>query len=133
MPHAPLAAISMSDVEITRLFVAIVALLGLALAMGSLFERLRMPRVIGEIAGGVLLGPTLFGAIAPSAYRWTFNAYPEEGKLLAMASEFGLVLLMFMSGMEIKARFARQDRKVAVPLLFGATALPFLDQSLMSR
>jgi Kef-type K+ transport system membrane component KefB len=126
MPQLPLAAISMSDVEITRLFVAIVALLGLALVMGSLFERLRMPRVIGEIAGGVLLGPTLFGAIAPAAYRWTFAAYPEEGKLLAMASEFGLVLLMFMSGMEIKARFAREDRKVAIPLLFGATALPFL-------
>src|SRR5581483_480022 len=126
MPHAPLAAISMSDVEITRLFVAIVALLGMALLMGSVFERLRMPRVIGEIAGGVLLGPTLLGAIAPSAYHWTFAAYPEEGKLLAMASEFGLVLLMFMSGMEIKARFAREDRKVAIPLLFGATALPFL-------
>ncbi|HVW35180.1 MAG TPA: cation:proton antiporter [Acidimicrobiia bacterium] len=126
MPHLPVAAMSMSDVEITRLFVAIVALLGLAHFVGSLFARLHMPRVIGEIAGGLLLGPTLLGHFAPHAYQWTFNAFPEQGKLLAMASEFGLVLLMFMSGMEVKARFAREDRKVAFPLLAGATLLPFL-------
>jgi Kef-type K+ transport system membrane component KefB len=126
MPHLPLAAMSLTDVEVTRFFVAIVALMGMAHFMGSLFGRLHRPRVIGEIAGGLLLGPTLFGAIAPRAFDWTFKAFPEEGKLLAMASEFGLVLLMFMSGMEIKARFAREDRKVAFPLLAGATLLPFL-------
>ena len=126
MPHFPVAAMSLSDVEITRLFVAIVALLGLAHFMGSVFARLKMPRVIGEIAGGLLLGPTLLGHFAPHAYTWAFNAFPEQGKLLAMASEFGLVLLMFMSGMEVKARFAREDRKVAFPLLAGATLLPFL-------
>src|SRR5437588_4036536 len=126
MPHLPLAAISLSDVEITRFFVAIVALMGLAHVMGSLFGRLHMPRVIGEIAGGLILGPTVLGAIAPGAYQWAFTAFSEEGKLLAMASEFGVVLLMFMSGMEIKARFAREDRKVAFPLLAGATLVPFL-------
>src|SRR5437764_13039462 len=126
MPHLPLAAMSLSDVEVTRLLVAIVGLLGLAHFMGSVFGRLRMPRVIGEIAGGLVLGPTLLGHFAPGAYRWAFAAFPEEGKLLAMASEFGVVLLMFMSGMEIKARFAREDRKIAFPLLAGATLLPFL-------
>src|SRR5438105_13018221 len=126
MPHLPLAAISMTDVEVTRVFLAIVALMGLAHVMGSLFGRLHMPRVVGEIAGGLLLGPTLLGAIAPGAFNYAFNAFPEEGKLLAIASEFGLVLLMFMSGMEIKARFAREYRQVAFPLLAGATLVPFL-------
>jgi len=126
MPHLPLAAISLTDVEITRLFVAIAALMGMAHLMGSVFARLRMPRVIGEIAGGLILGPTVLGAISKTAYTWTFSGFDTEGKLLAMASEFGLVLLMFLSGMEIKARFAREDRKVAVPLLAGATLLPFL-------
>ena len=126
MPHPPLAAISLTDVEVTRFFVAIVALMGMAHFLGSAFSRLHMPRVIGEIAGGLVLGPTLLGAIAPGAYHWTFAAFAGEDKLLAMASEFGLVLLMFMSGMEVKARFAREDRKVAIPLLAGATLLPFL-------
>jgi Kef-type K+ transport system membrane component KefB len=126
MPHLPLAAISLTDVEITRLFVALAALMGMAHLMGSVFARMRMPRVIGEIAGGLILGPTVLGAISKTAYTWTFNGFDSEGKLLAMASELGLVLLMFMSGMEIKARFAREDRKVAFPLLAGATLLPFL-------
>jgi Kef-type K+ transport system membrane component KefB len=122
----PLASISLSEVEITRFFVAIVALMGMAHFGGSLFARLKMPRVIGEIAGGLILGPTVLGAISSGAYEWIFKGFDGEDKLLAMASEFGLVLLMFMSGMEIKARFAREDRKVAFPLLAGATLLPFL-------
>ncbi len=120
------SAISLSEHELTRFFVAIVALLALAHLMGSLFGRLKMPRVVGEIAGGLLLGPTVLGAISPNAYDWVFAAFPEEGKLLAMASQFGVVLLMFMSGMETRARFAKEDRKVAVPVLIGATTLPFL-------
>ena len=126
MPHLPLAAISLTEVEITRFFVAIVALMGMAHFVGSLFARLKLPRVIGEIAGGLILGPTVLGAIAPGAHEWIFKGFAGEDKLLAMASEFGLVLLMFMSGMEIKARFAREDRKVAFPLLAGATLLPFI-------
>jgi Kef-type K+ transport system membrane component KefB len=127
MTLIPLASsIALTDHELTRFFAAIVLLMALAHLMGSLFGRLGMPRVIGEIAGGLLLGPTLLGAMSPAGYQWVFAAFPEEGKLLAMASEFGLVLLMFMSGMEIRARFAREDRKVAFPLLIGATAIPFV-------
>jgi Kef-type K+ transport system membrane component KefB len=126
MPHLPLAAISLTEVEITRFFFAIVALMGMAHFVGSLFVRMKMPRVIGEIAGGLILGPTVLGAVSSGAYEWIFKGFAGEDKLLAMASEFGLVLLMFMSGMEIKARFAREDRKVAFPLLAGATVLPFL-------
>ena len=126
MPQLPVAAISLTEVEITRFFFAIVALMGMAHFVGSLFVRMRMPRVIGEIAGGLILGPTVLGAISPGAYEWIFQGFAGEDKLLAMASEFGLVLLMFMSGMEIKARFAREDRKVAFPLLAGATLLPFI-------
>jgi Kef-type K+ transport system membrane component KefB len=126
MPQLPLAAISLTEVEITRFFFAIVALMGMAHFVGSLFVRMKMPRVIGEIAGGLILGPTVLGALSSDAYEWIFEGFAGEDKLLAMASEFGLVLLMFMSGMEIKARFAREDRKVAFPLLAGATLLPFI-------
>jgi Kef-type K+ transport system membrane component KefB len=127
MTHIPLlSTISLSDHELTRFFVAVVLLMALAHLVGSAFGRLGLPRVIGEIGGGLLLGPTVLGAISGDAYRWVFDAFPEEGKLLSMASYFGLVLLMFFSGMEIRARFAAQDRRVAIPLLVGATILPFL-------
>ena len=125
--HSVLASsISLTDHELTRLFVAIVLLMAFAHLAGSVFGRLKLPRVIGEIAGGLLLGPTVLGAVSPEAQRWVFDAFPEEGKLLSMVSYFGLVLLMFFSGMETRARFAREDRKIAVPVLVGATTLPFL-------
>ena len=127
MTHIPLAAnISLSEHDLTRFFLAVVLLMACAHLMGSVFGRLKMPRVIGEIAGGLLLGPTVLGAVAPSAQAWVFDAFPEEGKLLAVVSSFGVVLLMFFSGMETRASFARQDRKVAIPVLIGATALPFV-------
>lgn len=127
MPNIPLAAtISLSEHELTRFFMAVVALMACAHLFGSIFGRLRMPRVVGEITGGLLLGPTVLGSISPGAYDWTFDAFPEEGDLLAMVSAFGVVLLMFFSGMETRARFARADRRVAIPVLIGATTLPFL-------
>src|SRR5688572_7358023 len=98
MTNIPLVGtISLSEHELTRFFVAVVALMACAHLVGSLFGRLKMPRVIGEIAGGLLLGPTVLGAISPSAQSWVFDAFPEEGKLLAMMSSFGVVLLMFFS------------------------------------
>ena len=120
------SSMSLTDHELTRFFLAIVLLMALAHLVGSVFGRLKLPRVVGEIGGGLLLGPTVLGAVSPEAHRWIFDAFPEEGKLLSMVSYFGLVLLMFFSGMETKARFAREDRKIAIPVLIGATTLPFL-------
>ena len=82
MPQLPLAAISLTEVEITRFFFAIVALMGMAHFVGSLFVRMKMPRVIGEIAGGLILGPTVLGAISSGAYEWIFKGFAGEDKLL---------------------------------------------------
>jgi Kef-type K+ transport system membrane component KefB len=117
--------ISLSDMELTRFFVALLLLVGLAHAGAVVFARLRLPRVIGEITGGLLLGPTVLGAIAPDAQRWVFDAFPAEGKLIALTSWFGLMLLMFVSGLEIHTGLDRKDRRIFLPLLVGATLLPF--------
>jgi K+:H+ antiporter len=117
--------ISLSDLELTRFFVALLLLVGLAHVGAVVAARLRLPRVIGEIAGGLLLGPTVLGAMAPDAQRWVFDAFPAEGKLIALTSWFGLILLMFVSGLEIRTGLSRDDRKIFFPLLVGATLLPF--------
>jgi K+:H+ antiporter len=117
--------ISLSDLELTRFFVALLLLVGLAHIGAVAAARLRLPRVIGEIAGGLLLGPTVLGALAPDAQRWVFDAFPAEGKLIALTSWFGLILLMFVSGLEIRTGLSRADRRVFFPLLVGATLLPF--------
>jgi Kef-type K+ transport system membrane component KefB len=118
--------ITLSSVELTRFFFAMVLLLFTAHSFGFLFYEVKLPRVIGEIFGGLLLGPTFLGYLAPGAETWVFSAFPSEGALISVISYFGLVLLMFISGFEVQRSFSKQDRKIATSFLLGATVIPFV-------
>jgi Kef-type K+ transport system membrane component KefB len=117
---------TLNNLELGRLFFAIVLLLLAAHTFGYLFQRLKLPRVIGEIFGGVLLGPTLLGNYFPYAADWIFNGFQTEGKLISMISWLGLVLLMFISGFEVQKSFDQKDRRIIVVTLLGSTIIPFL-------
>ena len=88
---------------------------------GFIFSKLKMPNVVGEIFGGLLLGPTFFGHFAPKLYQDIFLA---QGDLLAMIYWLGLVLLMFCSGFEIQRKFEKRDEKVILALVIGTTVVP---------
>lgn len=119
--------ITISDFELTRVFVGLVLLLASAHSFGYLFQRLlAIPRVIGEIVGGVVLGPTVLGFFSPYAYQWIFNAFASEGQLIATIYWIGLLLLMFISGFEIQRSINRDDKKLIGAILVGSTAIPFL-------
>jgi Kef-type K+ transport system membrane component KefB len=120
------ATITLSSLELTRFFFAMVLLLFTAHSFGFLFYEAKLPRVIGEIFGGLILGPTFLGYFAPTAENWVFAAFPSEGALISVISYFGLVLLMFISGFEVQRSFSRQDRKIAISFLLGATVIPFI-------
>jgi Kef-type K+ transport system membrane component KefB len=119
-------SITLSSLELTRFFFAMVLLLFTAHSFGFLFYEAKFPRVIGEIFGGLLLGPTFLGYFRPSAENWVFSAFPSEGALISVISYFGLVLLMFISGFEVQRSFSKQDRKIAISFLLGATVIPFV-------
>jgi Kef-type K+ transport system membrane component KefB len=96
----------------------------LAHGLGWIFVRLRQPRVIGEILAGVVMGPTLLG-------QFWYQHFPvQKGAALPLPLELcyqlGLLLLMFISGAEIKQIFRREDRKEVTILATLGTALPFL-------
>jgi len=118
--------ITLSNVELSRIFFAIVLLLLSAHFFGYLFHRLTFPRVVGEIFGGSLLGPTVLGYFFPQAHNWIFNAFEAEGKLISIIYWFGLVLLMFISGFEIQKSFDKKDQKIIIVTLLGSTIIPFL-------
>lgn len=118
--------ITLTNMELTRFFFAIVLLLVSAHWFGYIFERLKLPRVIGEIVGGLVLGPTVLGFFAPGAYDWIFNAFEGEGKLISIVYWIGLVLLMFVSGFKIQRSFNKEDKKTVLAILLGATVVPFI-------
>jgi Kef-type K+ transport system membrane component KefB len=76
-----------------------------------------MPKVIGEIAGGLLLGPTLFGWLAPHLSTSIFGSFAAEDPIFSSFSWLGLVMLMFISGFELQKSFRKDDRKLILALL----------------
>ena len=115
----------MTEIELSRLFFAVFVLLVAALGSGYVFDRLGMPRVIGEITGGLLLGPSVLGWVLPGAHGWLFAAEPGQKKALEILYWIGLVLLMFTSGFRIQRNLSPQDRRTIAVVLFGATIPPF--------
>ncbi len=120
------SSITLDNFELTRIFFAITTLLISAHFFGYLFHKFKLPKVIGEIFGGFLLGPTVLGHIFPQAHNWLFSAFAEEGKLISLIYWFGLIILMFVSGFEIQKKFSKEDKKIVGAVILGATVIPFI-------
>ncbi|HKF20768.1 MAG TPA: cation:proton antiporter, partial [Candidatus Angelobacter sp.] len=107
------------------LFLAI--LLTLAHLLGHVFVRLRQPRVIGEILAGIVLGPFILGKLPEytQLLQLEVDTAPKKAAL-DLLSWLGLLLLMFLSGAEVKALFQRHERKQIAWLASLGTGLPFL-------
>lgn len=122
----------MSSAEFGSFSLLLVVLLSTAHLLGQLFNRLRQPRVVGEILAGVLVGPSVLGHLAPGLSVAMFHAgsVPDAVGLKYQAIvgflyNLGLVLLMFASGAEAQGLFRREDRREVAWLGVMGTALPF--------
>lgn len=115
----------MNDSELARFFLSLVLLLIGALGGGHVFERVKMPRVIGEIVGGIVLGPSVLGLLAPEAHKWLFAGFPAHGALLSAFYWFGLVLLMFTAGFKMQSESTEGSGRIVSALVVGALMIPF--------
>ena len=108
---------------IGRIFLAVAVVITAARLMGSLFNRIRQPRVVGEIVAGILLGPSLVGIWFPGATRYLFP--PEVTGLLGVLAQFGLVFFMFLIGLELDHRTLRASSHTAVLISHVSIVVPF--------
>ena len=115
----------MTNAELTSVLFLLLALVGSAQLLGYLFVRLRQPRVVGEIAAGVLLGPALLGRLHVQGYSLT-SLSAQHNVILTFVYWLGLLLLMFLSGAETRQLFSRDERKQVSLLTSVGTGLPFL-------
>jgi len=112
--------------EVAQVLTAVGLLLVAAHGVGHAFAVLRQPRVIGELTGGLLLGPTVLGAVVPGAQAWLFPTDGSAAIVLAWSSQLGLLLLMFCSGVEMRSVLRRDERRVVAWVTVTGVALPFL-------
>lgn len=116
----------MTSQTLLLLLAQIAVILTLARVCGSLLSRLGQPSVIGEILAGILLGPSLLGWLAPAAMQALFP--PSLRLPLELLSQLGLILFMFVVGLELDRRslplgpggvLAISLSGIAAPMLLG--------------
>jgi Kef-type K+ transport system membrane component KefB len=117
---------TLSDMEIIRTLLALAILLLGAYSLGKIFEVLKAPKVVGEIVGGMLLGGSCLHYFFPNVMESIFMAYDEEGKVLNIFYQLGLIFLMFFSGFNTKIEVDKRKVKPIVLLLVGTTLLPMI-------
>src|SRR6188768_1900352 len=111
--HGPLAVL------ILQACIIIVA----ARAVGALARRLGQPAVIAEVMAGILLGPSLFGRVAPATFA---SLFPKASlPALSLLSQVGLVFFMFLIGLELDPKLLRGRGKSSFAISAAGICVPF--------
>lgn len=82
---------TLSETEIIATLVALAMLLFFAYSLGYLMEKIKAPRVVGEITGGILIGGTFLYHFWPEFIGKIFLAYESEGKVLNIFYQLGQI------------------------------------------
>ncbi|HEV8164163.1 MAG TPA: cation:proton antiporter, partial [Actinomycetota bacterium] len=119
MPVAPLSI----DSQLV-LFSQIGLLLGLAVVLGRLALRMGMPALVGELLAGVVLGPSVLGALAPAAERALFPADAAQVHLLDAVGQLGVLLLVAVTGMHLDLSMVRRRLRSTVAVSGSGLVVP---------
>ncbi|KAI5474268.1 hypothetical protein MNV49_003746 [Pseudohyphozyma bogoriensis] len=107
---------------IVLFIIQLAIIIGFSRFLSLFLVKLRQPRVIGEILGGILLGPTAFGRIP----GFTSHIFPTESiSYLTLFSTFGLVLFLFIVGMEVDFTLFKKNFRVSVAVASAGIVIPF--------
>jgi len=104
----------------------LVVLLVCGRLIGELLQRIGQPAVMGQVIGGVLLGPSVLGTLAPQLSHALFPDVPQQRAMLDAVSQLGILLLLLITGMEIDLSVFRHARRPAVSVSISGIALTFL-------
>jgi len=125
------------EAELGQLLAAVALIIIAGRVLGEIVARLGQPRVMGEVLGGILLGPSLIGSVpewfpdlapllcglATCPADWPFSTHLQTE--LRAAAEIGLVFYMFLVGLELDPQVLRGRLRQAAAISLSSIALPF--------
>lgn len=101
----------------------LVVIISVSRLCAYMFRRIGQPAVIGEIVAGILLGPSLMGTLSPQFSAFIFPAASLGN--LQMLSQAGLVLFMFVIGMELDTKLLRERSQATLLISTFSIVVPF--------
>lgn len=125
----------MNHPEVILFFLQVGFMHTVALVCGQVMHKLHQPTVFGELLGGIVLGPTVFGALAPYSYA---RLFPTEGTISSgreAVIKIGMLFFMFVAGLEVKLASLRRNAlsvtltsivRILMPFGLGFGAVQFL-------
>lgn len=108
---------------LTILLLQIIVIISFARLFGFLFKKIGQPAVIGEIVAGIILGPSLIGAYFPGVNEFLFPA--ASLSTLQFISQIGLILFMFIIGMELDLKAIGKQAYGAVIISHASIIIPY--------
>lgn len=107
-----------------RLFLQLFVILVGCAIVAAIFTRAGQPAVVGEMMAGILLGPSLFGWLAPQAFGFLFA--PSTLEPLRLLSQIGVCLFMFAVGMELDVSQLKRQVQTAILVSHSSIVIPYL-------
>src|SRR5688500_6259448 len=120
LPTSPSSGIP----DLPLLLIQIIVVLLAARLVGALVRRLGQPQVVGEMLAGIALGPSLLGAHAPVLSTVLFP--PASLGFLNALSQIGLLVFMFLVGLELDEKLERAPGRAAIVISHASIVAPFL-------
>src|SRR5439155_14759595 len=93
--------------------------------LGEAMQRIGQPAIMGQLIAGVLLGPSVLGALAPDLQHALFPGSKEQSNMIGAVSQLGILMLLLLTGMETDLALVRRAGGAALSISIAGIAVPF--------
>src|SRR4051812_47640285 len=93
---------------------------------GEGMQRIGQPAIMGQLIAGMLLGPSVFGALWPDLQHMVFPRTPEQKAMIDAVSQLGILMLLLLTGMETDLSLVRRTGRTALSVSLAGISVPFL-------
>lgn len=115
----------MSEHTLAVFIAELIALLICGRVLGEIFNRVGQPSIFGQLLAGVLLGPSVLGALLPAWQKSLFPGTPDLKSMVDAVAQIGILLLLLLTGMETNLQLLRRRRRAVVSTTLLGIAVPF--------